>query len=266
MLSFWFQSNVCNYILIVSLFLIISSCNGKKNAENNKKNESDINKPNISTKPEHENEWKLLSDENSAAEDWQSTNSKYFPEHGWSLDDGVLSFVPVENGHGADIITGKKYSDFEFYLEFKIEKEGNSGIKYNVVNNYPGHQGNYLGLEYQILDDKRHPDANKGRDRNRTTASLYDMISPSQDKKLKAPGEWNSVRIVSVNDSIEHWLNGGKVVFFKIGSTNYNKLVEQSKYNEYEGFGEVNKGHILLQGHGDRVSFRDIKIRVLSEN
>ncbi len=255
------------YIFVsVAVISVTSSCSDNKTADNADKDQSEISNLNQSDElkgTEQGNDWKLLS---SGTEAWRSTDGENFPEQGWTLENGILAFVPVENGHGGgSIITKKKYTNFELSLDFKIEEGGNSGIKYNVVDNYPGYEGNYLGLEYQILDDERHPDAKKGRDGNRTIASLYDMIPASDDKKVRPEGEWNHARIIKTNNQCEHWLNGEKVVSFTIGSPEYRELVDQSKYNIYENFGEIGTGHILLQAHGNPVSFRNVRIRVPSE-
>jgi hypothetical protein len=100
-----------------------------------------------------------------------------------------------------------------------------------------------------------------GRDGNRTVASLYDLIAAPEDKKVRPVGEWNEARIVSRGKHVEHWLNGEKVVEFERGSPEYRELVAQSKYKIWKDFGERPEGHILLQDHGNRVSFRNLKIR-----
>ena len=121
-----------------------------------------------------------------------------------------------------------------------------------------------VGLEYQVLDDERHPDAKLGAAGNRTMASLYDLIpSYKLDKRFQRKiGEWNQARvIVYPNNIVQHWLNGFKVLEYERKSNIFNVLVARSKYEKYKGFGAGDKGNILIQDHGNNVSFKNMKIR-----
>lgn len=122
--------------------------------------------------------------------------------------------------------------------------------------------GSAIDLEFQILDGARHPDAKLGKDGDLTIGSLYDLIPASADKKPNPIGEWNTARIVSSGKHVEHWLNGAKVVEYHRGSPDFRKHVAESKYKGIPEFGEWADGHILLQDHGNQVSFRNIKFRV----
>ena len=175
----------------------------------------------------------------------------------------VLETGGAEADAGGDIVTVDQYSDFELELEFRITPGANSGIKYFVDPELNKGEGSAIGLEFQILDDDAHPDAQMGRDGNRTMASLYDLIPASGDKSVRPVGEWNEARLVSRGTHVEHWLNGEKVLEFERGSPAFRELVAQSKYKVWKDFGESPEGHILLQDHGNRVSFRNVKIRNL---
>lgn len=193
---------------------------------------------------------------------WKDIKSDNFPENGWVVKDGVLTVLPKtdkqEGGH--DIITKEQFSNFELELEVRLSEGANSGVKYMVVDSYPGKKGQYLGLEYQLIDNENHADALLGRDGNRKMATLYDIYPVAGKLKINPPGKWNKVKIIVDWNHVEHWLNGKKAVEYNRDSDNYKEMVRLSKYNELKDFGEQEKGHILLQGHGNEVSFRNIKI------
>jgi hypothetical protein len=216
--------------------------------------------------------WELLWDGKTTA-GWRSAKADGFPSKGWQIADGELSVLAsggAESAAGGDIVTMERYSQFELTLDFKITPGANSGIKYFCQPNLdpitgagaPAATGSAIGLEFQILDDELHPDAKAGRDGNRTIGSLYDLIPAASSKEASAIGEWNTARIVVDGRKIEHWLNGQKVVGYERGSEAFRAAVASSKYQKIPGFGEWADGHILLQDHGDRVAFRNIKIRV----
>lgn len=182
------------------------------------------------------------------------------PTAGWTIEDGVLTVKKEGDQRGGDIITKEQFSDFELVVDFRITGGANSGIKYFFVRY---EKGGWLGLEYQIIDEETHPDARLGRDGNHLQAGLYDMFAPKQSKN-KPAGEWNRARIVAKGTEVTHYLNGKKVLSFDRKSQAYRQACELSKYKgSLPSFGDVAQGHILLQDHGDVVSFRNIKIRVI---
>ena len=193
---------------------------------------------------------------------WKDIKSDQFPGNGWIVKDGVLTVLAKTNSQegGHDIVTKEQFSNFELELDVRLSEGANSGIKYMVINSYPGAEGQYLGLEYQLIDNERHEDALLGRNGNRKMATLYDILPARENIKINPPGEWNKVKIIVDGNRVEHWLNGEKVIEYDRSLDCFKELVRLSKYNKLANFGGQGKGHILLQGHGNEVSFRDIKI------
>lgn len=213
---------------------------------------------NVLTKKEIKQGWKLLFNGNNL-EGWTSVGKSTAPTEGWKVEDGMIT--KLKKVRGGDIITAGEYADFEFSADFKITKEANSGIKY-FFRKYD--EGGWLGLEFQVLDDENHPDAKMGRNGNRLQGTLYDML-PLTSKQNIAIGSWVRAKIVSKGSRVAHYLNGKKVLSFDRKSEAYAEAVKNSKYNKAKPmFGEIGKGHILLQDHGDEVSFKNIKVRELN--
>lgn len=208
--------------------------------------------------------WKMLWDGKTSS-GWRGARLDGFPEKGWDIKDGILTVLASGGGEseaGGDIVTTETYGDFELKLDFKITEGANSGIKYYVDTDLNKGPGSSIGLEYQILDDAKHPDAKFGNhDGSRTVASLYDLIKANPNKPIYPIGEWNTAHIISKDNHVEHWLNGMKVLEYERKSEAYKKLVSESKYAKWPNFGESDMGHILLQDHGDLVSFKNIKIK-----
>ncbi len=221
-------------------------------------------KPNTLTDAEKRNGWRLLFD-GRTTQGWRGAYMDTFPSKGWSVRDGMLIVQSSGGGEaafGGDIVTIGEYSNFELKVDFSLTEGANSGIKYFVTEDQPRTPGSAIGLEYQILDDARHPDAGKGINGNRKLASLYDLI-PAKGTRPNPVGEWNQARIVVRGKHVEHWLNGVKVLSYERGGKEFLAHKAESKFKDRATFGEAAKGHILLQDHGNEVHFRNIKIRVL---
>lgn len=219
------------------------------------------------TRKEKKQGWILLFDGRSST-GWKGAFLDSFPAKGWRIENGELMVEPsggAESTNGGDIVTKDLYSDFELILDFKLTEGANSGIKYFVDPDQPkpANPRSAFGLEFQLLDDAKHPDAKMGREGNRTLSSLYDLIPASSNKKPNPIGNWNQARIYSKGSHVEHWLNGMKVLEYERGSDRFKELIAISKYKPIPRFGLVKEGRILLQDHGDKVYFRNIKLRKL---
>ena len=169
----------------------------------------------------------------------------------WEAVDGVLH----RKSGGGDIVTEKEYENFILDFEWKISPGGNSGVKYKFAN----FDGDWLGCEYQVIDDAHHSD---GLLKIHHTASLYDVIPPKVDA-AKPIGEYNKSRIIVHGNRIQHYLNGKLTVDVIVGSQEWEKGFQASKFKDHEQFGKIPQGKILVQDHGDEVWYKNMVIREL---
>ena len=197
-----------------------------------------------------------LSDAN-ASQMWKKYNGTT-PGKSWSFANGVVSFDP-SLGDGGDIVTKEEYQDFELSLEWKIQECGNSGIMFYVKEDENLFAPYLTGPEMQVLDNSCHPDAKIDKHR---AGDLYDMIETNV-VNVKPAGEWNSIKIVSKNSHLDFYQNGAKVVSFTMHSPEWDAMVAQSKFKDWSEFGKYKSGKIALQDHGDKVWYRNIKIKTL---
>ena len=220
--------------------------------------------PNTISEREAAQGWTLLWD-GKTTDGWRGAKRADFPPSGWEIRNDMLCVQKSdgrESANGGDIVTTRKYKDFELVADFEITEGANSGIKYFVDPDMNKGEGSAIGCEFQILDDQRHPDAKLGVKGNRKLVSLYDLI-PAPDNKPFRPGQFNTARIVVKGNHVEHWLNDVKLIEYDRNNQEWNALVAYSKYRDWPNFGNSESGYILLQDHGDEVHFKNIKIREL---
>lgn len=212
--------------------------------------------PNTLTAEEKAAGFKLLFDGKSTT-DWRGYKQKEMPA-GWTVVDGTLG---LSGGTGepssGDIVTKEEYGNFELRLQWRIAKDGNSGIMYRVSEKYSAPYES--GPEMQVLDDAGHPD---GKSRLTSAGSCFGLY-PAPAGIVHPAGEWNDVRIIANGAHVEHWLNGVKVVEYELWSPDWKAKVQASKFKQWPGYGMSKTGHIALQDHGNAVSFRSIRIRKL---
>lgn len=204
----------------------------------------------------------LFDGETSAG--WRGYNKDAFPESGWVVEDGVLHVMGKGTGEaggkGGDIIYDKKFSDFHLKMEWKVSRGGNSGIFY-LAQEIPGEPIWKSAPEMQILDNENHLDAQLGVDGNRKSGSLYDLI-PANPQNANPFDEWNEVEVMVYRGTVVHRMNGQVVLEYHLGTSDWNRMIENSKFKPYtEWFGVARDGYIGLQDHGDNVWFRNIRIK-----
>ena len=211
----------------------------------------------------HNQEWELLFDGKNPANHWTSLKGKGFPENGWKAMNGELQLLPGQNG--GDIMSKRTYEDFILEIEFKLDKNANTGIKY-FVSPLQTKQGTveWNGPEFQMIDDNNHESVKGGISPKTETGSVYLLYAPNESKVFKPFGQWNKAKIVAKGNIVEHWLNDVMIVRYERGSTAFRALVAKTKFDMYTSqYGEAVTGHILLTDHQDGAAFRNIRIKRL---
>jgi hypothetical protein len=201
--------------------------------------------------------WKNLFDGKTTS-GWH-TYGKTSVNQRWKIADGAL-YIDSTVQEGGDLVTDKEYENYDLKLEWKISKNGNSGIIFNVHEDASKYAETYkTGPEVQVLDNEGHPD---GKILKHRAGDLYDLIKSSSEP-AKGPGEWNAVEIINNKGKLQIFVNGTNVVTTTMWDDNWKQLIAGSKFKNMPDFGTFKKGHIALQDHGDAVWYRNIKIKQL---
>ncbi len=212
---------------------------------------------NTLSKNEKSGGWQLLFDGQSKA-GWHVYNNKT-DGAAWVVEDGTLHLNPQEGKGGGDIVTEKEYENFHLKLDWKLEPGGNSGVIFYSKEDPKYKYGWETGPEIQVLDNERHPDAKIIKHRS---CDLYDLISSSPEV-TKPAGEWNQLEIISNKGNFQVHMNGTKVLETTLWDDNYRALIAKSKFRNMPDFGKFQKGKLSLQDHGNKVWYKNVKIKEL---
>jgi hypothetical protein len=207
--------------------------------------------------PSNKKNWITLFDGKSL-QGWHGYNKTGEVEN-WIVADGALVCLGAANGlSGGDLVTNQHFANFELTWEWKIDKGSNSGVFYHVVENPKYKKPSETGPEYQIIDEVGFP---AKLEPWQLTGADYAMNAPSDKKKLKPVGEWNTSKIIFDHGQVEHWLNGERIVCFQAWTPAWHLQKTTGKWKDYPDYGAAKSGPIVLQDHGNKAYFRNISIR-----
>jgi hypothetical protein len=210
--------------------------------------------------------WELLFD-GQTMNGWHGFNGGSL--EAWSIEDCALRTAGTEGNYGSDqrvdLVTDSEFTNFEISIDWKITTGGNGGLMYGVIEDAKYEAPWETGPEYQFIDDVGWPKPEELKDSTLTGAD-YDMLAPNDRKELKPVGEWNTTEIVVNGPTIEHWLNGRKILEFERWTDDWKERRDGSKWREYPDYGLAETGRIVIQDHGSELWFRNIKIRKIGED
>ena len=240
------MKSILKYLLSISFLLsspklALSDQTHKKDKlkSNNKLNEQEIAEG-----------WKLLFNGKDLS-NWRYYNSPTKKITGWTIDNGNLH--KPKGIKAGNIMTDKTYENFIFSWEWKLENNGNNGVKYFITEKRQA----TIGHEYQMIDDKR------VKDPYSSNGSFYLIVKPIKNKPNLSMGSWNQSKIIVKGNHVEHWLNGIKILSYSCGSKEVMERVPKTKFKNVWKFGEKITGHILLTDHTDACWYRNVKIKDL---
>jgi hypothetical protein len=250
-----------NVLIMTCLAVVVFGC--KDRTEKKMDTIAEDTTETVGTEKEADSEWIDLFD-GTSFDGWKEYGSDGVSDH-WKIEDGAMVFHPPkekQEGESHNLVTEKEFTDFVLSLEWRIAEVGNSGVMWGVKESDEFDQPYKTGPEIQVLDNEKHPDSKNGT--THQAGALYDMVAPSEDV-TKPIGEWNLMEI-----TIDHKnnmgiveLNDAEIVNFPVGGPKWDEMVAKSKFANWEGFGKFITGKLALQDHGDRVAYKNIKIKEL---
>lgn len=212
------------------------------------------------SKKEKKDGWVLLFD-GKTTEGWKGFKQAGVPGS-WKIEDGAL-FLDTDakkaGASGGDLITVGEYENYELQIDWKISEGGNSGIIFGVQDEAKYGATYSTGPEMQVLDDDKHSD---GKIHKHNSGDLYDLIA-APARYTKPVGQWNTAKIIKKDNKLTLILNGKVTAETTMGTDEWKKLIAGSKFKTWDGFGAFAKGHIALQDHGNKVWYKNIKLRQL---
>lgn len=274
-------------IATLAIMVCMTSCGNKKAeqapAENAVPAYEVVNAPQVdlSEFPVDKDGYYVIFD-GTSFKGWRGYGKDYVPSK-WTIEDGCIKFNgtgggEAQEGDGGDLIFAKKFKNFEMELEWKISKGGNSGIFYLAQEVTSEHDGKkvyepiYISCpEFQVLDNANHPDAKMGKDGNRQSSSLYDMI-PANPQNQNPYGEWNKAKVMVYQGTVVHYQNDVNVLEYHLWTQKWTDMLQASKFSQKDwplAFellnncgGENHEGYIGFQDHGDDVWFRNVRVKL----